>query len=140
MDLSGINISDILRIWGFLPAHPSPVRFWHRNALAVSVCHLAEVSVLVFCIATPVVVMLSCMEVTIRRAGLLEVLAPVVDHEHFGCKWRTPACRKVGAADRLLRNDAYQLVKKKQSRDRNVNLNVYRGCIPVSFDNRHRVQ
>lgn len=95
---------------------------------------------LVFCIATPVVVMLSCMEVTIRRAGLLEVLAPVVDHEHFGCKWRTPACRKVGAADRLLRNDAYQLVKKKQSRDRNVNLNVYRGCIPVSFDNRHRVQ
>lgn len=63
----------------FLLIQPPPL-LERRNAPALSVCYLAEVSVLVFCIVTPVVVVLSCVEVMILRAVLLEVLALTVDH------------------------------------------------------------
>lgn len=64
---------------------PPPSLLEHRNVPALSLCCLAEVSVLVFCIITPVVVMLSCTEAIILHTVLLEVLALIVDRWHFGC-------------------------------------------------------
>ena len=78
MALSAINVSNILGIWGFLPA-PPPALLEHGNAPALSVCCLAEVSVLAFCICPPGVVLLSCTEVGILHAALLEVLTLRVD-------------------------------------------------------------
>lgn len=73
MALSAVHISDILGMWGFLPA-PPPSLLEHGNAPALGVCCLAEVSVLVFCIFPPGVVVLSDTEVVILHAVLLEAL------------------------------------------------------------------
>lgn len=92
----------------------------------VQACCRVEVRALSFSITISIVVLVSCREVVILHALLLEVLALLVGCYHCRHGWRTPACWEAGVVDSLL-HPKWGLPAQGEDKEPGRDINLDRG-------------